>query len=142
LARYNVILSISYDIKCDDRINVIDKNSKYLHQAPGTISVITKNNIDYLKDLYEEGKTRNQCVSLNWPFATKHQTLQDILGDEDEALDKYLDFIKYYLYDKNGTEERNVNSLIMTALGRDALICNHTNCVFGSIICVTSDGRI
>lgn len=141
LNRYNIIPSISYDIIKDDRINIIN-NKENIAKCPSTITVLTKNNIDKIWEIYEENKKGNKTFSLNFPFATDRMSLTDILGDEDKAIENYMSFLQRYIYDQDGIEERTATSWILTALGKPPSMCQHIFCREADIISIDSQGQI
>ena len=142
---YNVNYGLSYDGEYGQiaqRGFPIPEN--VLNKSYSTITVITKKNIDYLIDIYEEGKKRyfNQ-LSYNFVFDTNKD--KNLLGDLDYALEKYKEFVFYYLYDKNpeGVKERTTHQWISLALGKGADVCLFTDCVNQkNFFCITNTGDL
>ena len=106
-ARYNIIISSSYDIDTSFR----SYNYKDNKSTRSLNIVLTKNNIDNLIDMYKNFNKKNMDINYIFPYETNLYNIEDILGDKEYAIKKYVEFLDFYLRE-NGCRnmERSANS--------------------------------
>lgn len=109
----------------------------------GAIMVVTKNNINRLKDEYDYFKKLGISVKFNPMFTdgagTHHRELEVSVDDYIEA---FTDFFKYWLQDTNC----NINAItcheyIKLILYNRAGVCTYNSCL-GNWLCIDASGDI
>ena len=94
-------------------------------------------------DIYEFFGEKNIDISFNFPFEQNHYKLEDVLGDIDYAINKYKEFIAYYLkQQKYINVERQTESFLNLAIGNPGIVCTQTRCVSSNMLVITSDGEL
>lgn len=139
--KYSVQVGMSWD-----GINNL-QSRRYSHTPPigsmGSLYIITPNNIDNLIEDYKFANKHNLQVSRNWVFPNDGQTVEDIWGDPNVPIQKYLKFLQFYIWDANGqTQDRNINGWILQSLGKHSDTCLFGNCWDTDLFCLDYHGKI
>lgn len=143
LQAYNVNVGISYDGLTNKRSRRYDLPEEVLDLVSGGLLIINKYNIEYLRENYQYFNSHYKTFSFNWSFPSpEHQDLEFFLGDLDYALEKYKDYMLYYIYDKNANltnGDRTLNDLILTGLGKETSTCNFGKCFESNLYCLSTE---
>ena len=138
-ARYNVKISSSYDINTKFRSYNYTENDAVRSMNV----VITKDNIDKLIDIYKDFSAKNIDLNYIFPYETGEYKLEDVLGNTEYAIKKYLEFLDFYLTNQEcRSAERSANSWINIANGNCGLSCVHTRCIKENILVLLNDGTL
>lgn len=147
--KYNIDYSVSNDGLLNDKTRRYPEvhTSEYMC-SPAQLGVISPITIDHLIENYEHMK-KEKCIESyteNWGFPAPGQTVQEVWGSEediDHAIDKYFEYIKYYIYDQDHPlVNRDVLDFISGGLGFQPSTCIFTNCFASDMICINTEGDV
>lgn len=130
----------------DDMTNLI-KSYKERGTSLGSITVVNKQNIDKLIELYEYNKKefgRDFSNCLNVIFKTFTEKCSGLELDYTEYVPKISEFYQHMLYDttREAYSERSLNSTLSQVLGTmNKVCCTYTDCRL-NWIGVNADGTI
>ena len=147
--KYNMGYSISNDGLLNDKTRGYPEvHASNVVWSPYQLGVITPLSSHHLIENYEHIKQEPNMISYtqNWVFPMPGQTVLDIWGTEaemDAAINRYIDFVLYYLYDQNNPiVDRNILDFIKTSLGKQPTTCIFINCFATDLICINTEGNI
>ncbi len=142
--KYNVKISISYD-GYNNLLSRGYSRPKYLDIVSSGIIIVNPYNIDHLIDDYKKrNETGYQCFHTNMMFPPPGKTFEQAWGmTEDDIIQKYLKYILFYLYYKDGgISDDSINDWIKVSLGKRANFCSFNNCFETDLICIDYKGDL
>lgn len=143
LDKYNVLVSFSFD-GIANRVSRRYKEPKFVNDIKTGLYIIGPLTIDNLIKDYEIRKVNEQNFSCQWIYPVGNQTTDEIWNnDVDGALQKYLEYVDYYIDDIHGNiDDRNLNEYICAALGKPMLTCTFTRCYTSPMFTVDNNRNI
>lgn len=144
---------LQYNISASTSDDVVNNELSRGYTCPNEnflskIVIINKYNKDHLIEIYEKLKEEQYTsTTFNFGFITKSIGLNEILGDPIDAIEKYWEFFKYYIWDKNNPNkllERTAKSLIDIAFGKndELMNCNFTDCTKYNFLTIAPNGDL
>ena len=144
--KYQVGLGMSYDgvNSLQSRGYISQAQKDKLMRNAGLIYIINPFNIDKLIEDYKIINEKGHNLSINWVFPLDGQTPAQIWNNDLEtAVQKYLDYLDYYLWDKNGRlYERMAVDWILHSLNKPVDTCVFANCWATDLFGIDYNGKL
>jgi uncharacterized protein len=107
----------------------------------GVIDVISNENYKHLKDIYEYYKKIKISPCFNQIFYTEAAAASGQLPDIEDFTRAYIDYIFYWIKDKQGIYERAAAEVLEMVLNGQGITCRHGKCHYGWL-CFCANGDI
>lgn len=128
--KYNIQVSMSADGVENLKSRKYNANLDYINSV-SSLYIINPFNINRLIEDYKISNQNRVVCSRNFVFPHRDDITTDDIWDNktEEVIDKYIEYLKYYIFDINGRSfDRNAVDWAMESLGKHVDTCVFGNC--------------